>query len=416
MSQPQTLPRSVDILADNHQPSEVQAGEGSVLVSALQKLQIKDFRNYKSADIGLHSKAVILTGPNGAGKTNLLEAVSMLAPGRGLRRAQRGEIGFLDEAGSRSVDIPFDETGDKAVQGAAWSVFSEVSGPEGVVAVGTGRVPEQPDAPGRVVRINGVPGTQTELARLVTLSWLTPQMDGLFVGSPSARRRFVDRLAIAFDPAHSGRLSRYEKAWRERSRLLAEGQADDKWCMSLEKILAETGMAISATRTALIEDINRESQRLETSFPVVNARLTGQAADWLYAGLPAIESEDKILLSARQNRLAGQNHMPGPHETDLALVYKGQPAHLASTGEQKALMIAMVLAHAVLQDKRLCRPPILLLDDVAAHLDPERRAELFALCSELTGQVWYSGVDADAFSALRQKAQFITVMNGKLSL
>ena len=407
MSQPQTLSCA---------EGSASAAERGPLTSALQTLHVQAFRNYKSAELALDGKAVVLTGPNGAGKTNLLEAVSMLAPGRGLRRAQRGEIGYLDESGPDTSDSLLNGAGGEAAQGAAWSVFSELYGPGGFVAVGTGRVPEQPDAPGRVVRINGVPSTQTELARLVTLSWLTPQMDGLFIGSPSARRRFIDRLAIAFDPAHSGRLSRYEKAWRERTRLLAEGQADETWCASLEKILAETGIAISATRSALIEDINRESQQLVTSFPVVKARLTGQAADWLNAGLPAIDIEDRILLAARQNRLAGQNHMPGPHETDLTLTYKGQSAHLASTGEQKALMIAMILAHAVLQDKRLSRPPVLLLDDVAAHLDPVRRAELFALCSELSGQVWYSGVDVQAFSALRTHAQFITVMNGQLSL
>ena len=240
-------------------------------------------------------------------------------------------------------------------------------------------------------------------------------MDGLFIGSPSARRRFIDRLAIAFDPAHSGRIARYEKVWRERARLLADGQADEKWCISLEKILAETGIAISATRSALIEDINRESHQLASSFPLVRASLTGKAAGWLASGCPAIEIEDRILLAARQNRLSGFSYMPGPHETDLVLTYKGQSAHLASTGEQKALMIAIVLAHAVLQDKRLGRPPVLLLDDVAAHLDPARRAELFSICSDLSGQIWYSGVDLQAFSALRKTAQFISVSHGQLS-
>lgn len=411
MTQPQAVSRREgEQTGGQYSPSQASATGHHAMVSGLHALQLHAFRNYTSAEVTLQAKAVVLTGPNGAGKTNLLEAVSMFAPGRGLRRAQRGEIGYLD---ARSEQVRDEKTSDS--QGAAWSVFSELSGPEGFAAVGTGRAPDQPDTPRRVVKVNGVAGAQTDLARLVTLSWLTPQMDGLFIGSPSARRRFVDRLAIAFDPAHSGRLSRYEKAWRERTRLLSDGQADDHWCASLEKILAETGIAISATRSALIDDINRESRLLASSFPVVKACLTGQAADWLAAGLPAIDIEDRILLAARQNRQAGLSHMPGPHETDLTLVYKGQSAHLASTGEQKALMIAMVLAHAVLQDKRLGRPPILLLDDVAAHLDPARRAELFSLCSELTGQVWYSGVDPQAFSALREKAQFITVSDGQLN-
>ena len=284
----------------------------------------------------------------------------------------------------------------------------------GATSVGTGCFSGQPEGARRAVKINGLNAAQADLAQVVTLSWLTPQMDGLFIGSPSARRRFIDRLAIAFDPAHSGRLTRYEKVWRERARLLADGQVDDKWCISLEKILAETGIAISATRSALIEDINRESQHLKSSFPQVRAKLTGQTADWLGDGQPSIEIEDRILYAARQNRLAKASHMPGPHETDLVITFKGQSAHLASTGEQKALMIAMILAHAVLQDKRLGRPPILLLDDVAAHLDTARRAELFSLCSDISGQIWYSGVDINAFSALCQTAQFISVSRGQL--
>ena len=411
MMQPQAVSR-YEGKPTGGQYASSQTGESGhqPMISGLHALQIHAFRNYPSAELDLQGNAVVLTGPNGAGKTNLLEAVSMLAPGRGLRRAQRGEIGHL---GRQPVPAEANKTG--ADHASAWSVFAEVTGPEGFAAVGTGQAPDQPDAPRRVVKVNGIASAQTDLARLVTLSWLTPQMDGLFIGAPSARRRFIDRLAIAFDPAHSGRLSRYEKAWRERARLLSDGQADENWCASLEKILAETGIAISATRSALIEDINRESGLLASSFPVVKAHLTGQAADWLNAGLPAIDIEDRILLAARQNRQDGLGQMPGPHETDVNLIYKGQSAHLASTGEQKALMIAMVLAHAVLQDKRLGRPPILLLDDVAAHLDPARRAELFSLCSELSGQVWYSGVDAQAFSALRDEAQFIAVADGQLN-
>ena len=371
----------------------------------LNSLHLQTFRNYQSANLELESEAVVLTGSNGAGKTNVLEAVSMLSPGRGLRRAHREEVGYFSDH----------EQADPGRQTPPWSVFAKIKGPQGLAAIGTGYSADQPEGARRAVKINGVNAAQADLAQAFTLSWLTPQMDGLFIGSPSARRRFIDRLAIAFDPAHSGRIARYEKVWRERARLLADGQADEKWCISLEKILAETGIAISATRSALIEDINRESQQLASSFPLVRASLTGKAAGWLASGCPAIEIEDRILLAARQNRLSGFSYMPGPHETDLVLTYKGQSAHLASTGEQKALMIAIVLAHAVLQDKRLGRPPVLLLDDVAAHLDPARRAELFSICSDLSGQIWYTGVDLQAFSALRKTAQFISVSHGQLS-
>ena len=178
---------------------------------------------------------------------------------------------------------------------------------------------------------------------------------------------------------------------------------------SLEKILAETGIEISATRYAIIEDINRESNQLAYSFHLVRASLKGKAAGWLASGCPAIEIEDRILLAARQNRLSGFSYMPGPHETDLVLTYKGQSAHLASTGEQKALMIAIVLAHAVLQDKRLGRPPVLLLDDVAAHLDADHRSALFEAVGLLGGQCWYSGSDEQQFDDLIGKAQFVSV-------
>ena len=255
----------------------------------LKKLHLQTFRNYEIADLDLESDAVVLTGPNGAGKTNLLEAVSMLAPGRGLRRARREELGYLGDQQQTETDC----------QIPAWSVFADLNGPQGVASVGTGCLAGQPERSRRAVKINGVNASQADLAQAVTLSWLTPQMDGLFIGSPSARRRFIDRLAIAFDPAHSGRLTRYEKAWRERVRLLADGVADEKWYISLEKSLAETGIAISATRSVLIEDINRESEHLISSFPRVRASLIGQAADWLAEGHPAIEIEDRILYAAR---------------------------------------------------------------------------------------------------------------------
>ena len=192
MMQPQAVSRCED-KPTQAQPSSSQTGEPGhqPMISGLHALQLQAFRNYPSAELGLQSKAIVLTGPNGAGKTNLLEAVSMLAPGRGLRRAQRGEICHFSEQLTQNRT---DRT--KEVQGASWSVFAELSGPEGVVAVGTGQAPEQPDAPRRVVRVNGVASAQTDLARLVTLSWLTPQMDGLFIGAPSARRRFIDLSLI----------------------------------------------------------------------------------------------------------------------------------------------------------------------------------------------------------------------------
>lgn len=367
-------------------------------VAQLHRLKLSQFRSYQDLDIKISAGPIVLTGLNGAGKTNLLEAISMLAPGRGLRRANRDEFGYRPEG--RDIKSP-------------WSVYADVIGPAGPASIGTGQSLRQ-DETRRQVKINTAPSAQSDLAQYITLSWLTPQMDGLFLGAPSQRRRFIDRLAIAFDPAHNGRLIRYEKAWRERQRLLGEGRGDEIWYVSLEHILAETGMAITATRSAMIADINKISSQLKFSFPQVKAKLTGQIADWLETGLPAIDIEDRLRSRARQNRQAGDFTMPGAHEVDLALDYNGHSASLASTGEQKALMISMILAHAVLQGKRLQRPPILLLDDVATHLDQARRNALFAICDTLGGQIWYSGADEQVFINMPTPPQRISIVNGCL--
>ena len=373
---------------------------------SLRRLSVDKFRNYTHAELACDAQSVVLTGPNGAGKTNMMEALSMLAPGRGLRRASR------DAFGTRAPDAAQD--GSRKAPIGPWALFAELETPEGPLTIGTGADADNPEA-SRIVRIQGAPSSQNALAQHLAVSWLTPQMDGLFIGSASSRRRFVDRLAIAFDDAHNGRIVRYEKAWRERSRLLADGTGDKSWFAGLEQILAETGVAIMATRAALIADMNRQSAAMDTLFPKVNALLQGEAHQLLDAGLPAIDIEDRIMQMAATSRKAGNVSMPGPHETDLVMMFSGRSAAEASTGEQKAVMISAILAHAQLQDERLGRPPLLLLDDVAAHLDERRRTHLFALCSALRGQVWYSGADEHAFAPLSQNAQFFHVQNGQVT-
>lgn len=373
---------------------------------SLRRLSVDKFRNYTHAELACEAQSLVLTGPNGAGKTNMMEALSMLAPGRGLRRAPRDAFGYRSPVASQ------DSAGPAAI--TPWALFAELETPEGPVTIGTGADAENSEA-SRIVRIQGAPSSQNALAQHLSVSWLTPQMDGLFIGSASARRRFVDRLAIAFDDAHNGRIVRYEKAWRERSRLLADGTGDESWFTGLEQILAETGVAIMATRAALIADMNRQSAAMDTLFPKVNALLQGEAHQLLDAGLPAIDIEDRIMHIAANSRNAGNVSMPGPHETDLVMMFSGRSAAEASTGEQKAVMISAILAHAQLQDDRLGRPPLLLLDDVAAHLDERRRTHLFALCSALRGQVWYSGADEHAFAPLSQNAQFFHVQNGQVT-
>ena len=370
---------------------------------SISRLSLEKFRNYAHAELGCEEQSIVLIGPNGAGKTNIMEALSLLAPGRGLRRASRDALRY------RAPLQIEDNAGDMKL--APWAVFADIETPEGPVAIGTGADRENPDA-SRIVRIQGAPSSQNALAQNLAVSWLTPQMDGLFIGPASSRRRFVDRLAVAFDDAHNGRVVRYEKAWRERSRLLANNMSDERWFAGLEKVLAETGVAIMATRAALIADMNRQSADMDSLFPKVAASLQGDAHQLLSDGLPAIDIEDRIMQIAAFNRKAGNGAMPGPHETDLKMMFEGRSVTDASTGEQKAVMISAILAHAQLQDERLNRPPLLLLDDVAAHLDKDRRTHLFSLCSALRAQVWYSGVDEHAFAPLSQNAQFFHVDNG----
>ncbi len=357
----------------------------------LSKLMVDNFRNYQKANLQLDSPSVVLTGPNGAGKTNLLEAISLLAPGRGMRRARREHLPNV------------------VTQSPYWAVAATVQSADGEVQIGSGVSVDAAHA-GRLMRLEGQTVSQTEIGGYISVSWLAPHMDGIFVDSPSARRRFLDRLVIAFDPAHIGRMARYEKALRQRSTLLTEGQGDASWLQSLEAVLAETAVAVTAARQTLIRDLNQEAEKGWLGFPGVRLGLVGDTEHWL-ADMPALQVEDKLMASAKTARLAGDMAMPGPHTSDLRAVHlvSQTPAYLASTGQQKALLIAVVLAHAKLQERRLGKSPLMLLDDVAAHLDANRRSALFEAVGLLGGQCWYSGSDEQQFDDLRGKAQFVSI-------
>ena len=366
----------------------------------LSQIRLSNFRNYQELEIKIDKAPVVLVGGNGAGKTNLMEAVSLLAPGRGLRRSGKDEIIFRYLENDRPSPKVWAMSAKLATNIAEWQI-------------GTGMLEEGKQ---RIIKINQQIESQATLAQICAVSWLTPQMDGLFLGSPNSRRHFLDRLAIAFDPAHSGRLSRYDKLYRERNRMLANEIKDTTWYQVKETLLAETGVAIMATRYALIEDINRTVYHMQTEFPKFKAELVGGGSELLHK-IPAIELEDKIKHSAMQSRKANDASMMGPHMTDLYLTHsqKNQLAKEASTGEQKALLITFILAHAQLQTDRLNKPPILLLDDVAALLDPWRRDALFDACSALAGQVWYSGSDERSFHSLKSKAQYFYVDDGSIN-
>ena len=370
----------------------------------LSQIRLSNFRNYQELAITIDRAPVVLVGKNGTGKTNLMEAISLLAPGRGLRRSGRDEITFKNLGRDSGNDNPASKI---------WALSANLTANITDWQIGTGISEEGKQ---RIIKINQQIESQAMLAQICAVSWLTPQMDGLFLDSPNSRRRFLDRLAIAFDAAHSGRLSRYDKLYRERNRMLADEIRDSAWYQVNEKLLAETGVAIMATRHALIEDINRTVHHMQTEFPKFTAELVGGGSELLHK-IPAIELEDKIRQSAMQNRESYKTSMMGPHMMDLYVTHsqKNQLANEASTGEQKALLISFILAHAQLQSDRLNKPPLLLLDDVASLLDPWRRDALFEACSALAGQVWYSGSDERSFHSLKSKAQFFYVNDGSIN-
>ena len=362
----------------------------------LSRVRLDHFRNYSAADLRIGAGQIVVLGDNGAGKTNLLEAISMLAPGRGMRRARGEQLAFAATVdpgrGSRRPD---------------WAVAARLETPDGAIDIGTG-VPSDSTTGNRVMRLEGQTVSQADMGNRIAVSWLTPQMDGIFLDSPAARRRFLDRLVIAFDPAHIGRLSRYEKALRQRAHLLAEGGGDSAWYSALESVLAETAVAVTAARQSLIRALNDEAATGWFGFPGVALQLTGETESWL-ADMPALDVEDRIMIAAKTARLAGDATMPGPHSSEFQAQHlaSGAMASHCSTGQQKAMLIAVILAHARLQDKRLGRVPVMLFDDVAAHLDHQRRDALLDAVQCLGGQCWYSGTDDAQFSSLATDAQFV---------
>jgi DNA replication and repair protein RecF len=372
----------------------------------LGRLVLTDFRNYGAGALAVDRRPVVLTGPNGAGKTNLLEAISFLVPGRGLRQARLSEV-------------------DRAVGGArggAWGVAATVNrdGDGGTVELGTGRDPGPAADAGRerrLVKINGaLAGGPSALAEHLAMIWLTPQMDRLFLDSAGARRRFLDRLVYGLDPDHARRLARYEHALQERSQLLRQGAAggwDKPWLAALEQQIAEGGVAIAAARRELIERLGQAVARGGGPFPQAALALDGAVEGWL-AEMPALAVEDCFRAQLAADRLrdaeSGGAHC-GTHRSDLRVTHlaRGLPAAQCSTGEQKALLISIVLAESRVQIESRGIAPILLLDEVVAHLDGVRRAALFEEILALDLQAWLTGTDAALFAELGGRAQFFNV-------
>ena len=368
----------------------------------LSRLVVSAYRNYADAELRLEPGVVVLTGPNGAGKTNLLEAVSLLAPGRGLRRAKLLE--FARHGDTRPWAI------------SGWLETAPQSMGGGRREVGTGLDPES-GGERRLVRVDGRTGkSQTMLGELVDVLWLTPQMDSLWREGPGERRRFLDRLVFGFDKAHAGRVAGYDNALRQRAKLLDDGPADPAWLAALGAEMAERAVAIAAARCEVVAALGTATAAAVGAFPQVGLGLAGEPELWL-SEMSALQAEER--LAAEWKKLRSEDGVTGgsrlgPHRTDLQAVHlaKNQPAAQSSTGEQKALLLSVVLAHARLVAARKGQGPILLLDEVAAHLDEERRLALFEELRALGVQTWLTGTEPEIFAPLA--AQRFTVSDGRV--
>ena len=367
---------------------------------AVRRLTLTDFRSYRSLRLETDADILVLTGVNGAGKTNLLEAISMLVPGRGLRRPKLTDLAWRN--------------GDAAGQG--WAVAARVETPIGPCDVGTGL--DESGGERRTVRIDGeTMRSQSALADVMSAHWLTPQMDRLFQEGASARRRFLDRIVFGWDPAHAGRVAAFENAMRQRIKLLRAGGAPDTvWLGALEETMASKGIAVTAARLDVVGRLSVSAAEGWGPFPGADIALAGDLESWLADG-PALAAEDRFraaLATERSDDARSGRTRTGPQRSDLIVRHrpKDQEAALCSTGEQKALLIGLVLANARTRAAEEGGVPALLLDEVAAHLDEARREALFEALIELGGQVWLTGTDAELFQPLSGRADFYSVADG----
>ena len=351
-------------------------------MTAIDRLSLTDFRNYRDALVEPGRGFVLLTGPNGAGKTNVLEAVSLLTPGRGLRQVPMSDIARSGGPGTFAVAGRLHD------------------GTE----LGTGTSAQAPDR--RQVRINGAQASINSLSERLSVLWLTPAMDRLFTDSAGSRRRFLDRLTLALEPGHATQAARYEAAMRARNKLLAEERWDSNWLDALEGQMEAHGLAVSQARLRTVDALTGAAAAIEgDDFPRSRLALENPSPTDLQARLKANRKADAVARRATQ----------GPSTEDLKVVHadKGSPASQGSTGEQKALLLGLILAHAELVADKRGAPPVLLLDEVAAHLDPARRAALFARL-EGRGQVWMTATEAALFEPIGAVASRFHVEAGTI--
>jgi len=372
--------------------------------AALRALKLTGFRNYASLSLVLDGRSVVLAGANGAGKTNLLEAVSFLSPGRGLRRAQLADVARA--------------TGD-----GAWAVAATVENADGEVDLGTGvaLTPEGPENR-RSVRVNRAPARSPDaLLDYLRVIWLTPAMDGLFTGPASDRRRFLDRAVLAIDRGHGTRVNAFERAMRGRNRLLSEPSRDSHWLDAIEREMAELAVAVAAARrewAGLAVALIAEGD-VAAPFPAAEIALEGSLEHLLdnHTASAVEELYASELAGDRPRDAAAGRTLSGPHLSDLRVRHapKQAAAEICSTGEQKALLIGLVLAQARLAARLSGETPVVLLDEIAAHLDAARREALFAVLDDLGCQAFMTGTDAGVFAPLGDRAEHFAVSDGTVT-
>ncbi len=354
---------------------------------AVRKLALSHFRSHGALSIETGGASVVLYGRNGAGKTNILEAVSMLSPGSGLRRARIADMA-------------------RAPARIGWKVKGEVESADGAHEVET--VFSGDGA--RSVLVDGKPARQAALGRIVRVVWLVPAMDRLWVEGSEGRRRFLDRLAMNFDPGHARRCAAYERSLRERNRLLKERVRDPGWYQAVERQMAEAGARIETGRRSTVNRLEEAQARMETAFPMVGLSLADGD------GREVLPEEDSLRSAFAEDRLvdmaAGRTRR-GPHRTDLRAIHsaKGVAARQCSTGEQKALLLSLVLAGGRALAAEVGAPPILLLDEVAAHLDKSRRAELYGEIGSLSAQAWMTGTERGLFETFGGEVRTFEVVD-----
>lgn len=353
---------------------------------ALSRLALTDYRSHAAVRAEVGTGLIAISGPNGSGKTNLLEAVSMFAPGRGLRRARLDDMARVGGAGG-------------------FALAGRLSVGDGEpIAFGTGI---EPGSARRTIRINGAAQPATALAEWLSILWLTPAMDRLFTGPAADRRRWLDRLTLALYPEHAVAATRYEAAMRERNRLIADGRTSDVWLNAVESEMATHGSVLATGRMATVRAMATVLDAQDGPFPRAHLDLAGDA-------FPTPGDLSSALAASRRDDVRAGRTLVGPHRGDLLVTHmdKAQPAALGSTGEQKALLLGITLAHAALVARETERRPILLLDEVAAHLDEGRRAALFDLLATLGAQVWMTGTDASLFRAISGPATYMEMVDG----